>query len=156
LPLGHISFKDKEDHIKHDKAQTTQGLILGAARERSPMEDKDCHLMPKSKKISYQVPSPEECPGKENLKKLREEELGIFKVGKNNEDSGDADSNIIAAKQGKEQEQYNKDAQTTGIKENSYTGQSKEDGVEDTDREATSTAAAGQLTGTKERARQKQ
>lgn len=95
-----IPREEKEDHTKKDKALTTQGCSLGAPREIPSIEDEDDDLMPKTKKINYQVPSLEVCLGKENLDMLREEELRIIKANKDAEDTRDADNSSTAAIQG--------------------------------------------------------
>jgi hypothetical protein len=53
---------------------TTQGCSLGARRSRPEVEEDDQRLQPTPKKILMQIPTLEECLGKECLAKLRQEE----------------------------------------------------------------------------------
>lgn len=63
---------EEEDSNKKETL-TTREFILGAQRARPEMEDEEEQLQPQAKRV-FQVPSLEECLGKENLQRLREED----------------------------------------------------------------------------------
>jgi hypothetical protein len=72
----------KEDNTK--RLLTTQGCSLGAPRPRPGVKAEDQSLQPMTKKVLMQVPSLEDSLGKENLAKLRQEEV---KGAQDNKDS---------------------------------------------------------------------
>lgn len=135
-----------EEHTGDNTALTTQGCSLGAPDKRPQLEEEDWYLKPTAKKTNYQVPSMEVCLGKENWQKLREEELKIAKASTVTTDVG-------------EETHAAETIQLPENKDTSSRGQNMEKGAEPTEgtnKEATSNVAAGQLTGTKERAHQEQ
>jgi hypothetical protein len=69
--------RQRPDNDNKDSENTplaTQGCSLGAQRSRPEVEEDDQWLQPLPKKILMQVPTLEECLGKEYLAKLRHEE----------------------------------------------------------------------------------
>jgi hypothetical protein len=69
--------RQRPDNDNKDNDNTplaTQGCSLGAQRSRPEVEEDDQRLQPLPKKILMQVPTLEECLGKEYLAKLRHEE----------------------------------------------------------------------------------
>jgi hypothetical protein len=133
-----------QDNNTKSTALTTQGGALGAPRTRPEIEEGDAQLQPRNKRIVLQVPNMEQCLGVEGLKKLLEEEMGTrqpeIKQHSGGAETGSSSYQIILNDPEVQPKKKDKEA-------------NNEENSED---EATSTPKAGQLTGAKERARQKQ
>jgi hypothetical protein len=128
--------------------RTTQEGVLGAPRVRPNLDIEDAELQPAAKKVLIQVPSLEECLGKDVLDQLRKEEE-YAAAGKKcdqalaKDDEPDSSSSFVVLLN------FGSDKKYYGIE---ATAQEEEDGDEVTDKEATIQGAAGQLTGANDRA----
>jgi hypothetical protein len=154
------------DNPNQTKALTTQGGALGAPRSRPGLEDDDFYMQPSlKKKIIFPVPPLEECLGAENLRKLIEEENTPPAIRKtrlpeaidNSQEGEDSDSFVLITRETQEfvSGMEGRDVLAQEGHSRPHKPANEEEVEKETEKEATSIRAAGQLTGAKDRACQK-